>query len=121
VKVGDLLATENGNMVGPTKQGVKELMDKDPDAYWDSDCKCVKSPIFAENKSPRIVFIPLHDPRIPLAPGKMDIKVAKIIAMFLEGQNGGGDVVGRFMKVQAPGQIGPPGGPGYLFNLSLIR
>jgi hypothetical protein len=81
----------------------------------------VKSPLFDVNKSPRIVYIPLHDPRIPLAPGKMDIKVVKIIAMFLEGVDGASSVTGRFMKVQAPGHIGPPGGPGYLFNLSLIR
>jgi hypothetical protein len=120
---GDWIATETGNMIGPTKQGMKDLIDQDPDAYWDADCMCVKGSIFGAGKSPRIGYIPLHDPRIPLDSGKMSIQIVKIIAVFLENQSASGDIVGRFMRVQAPGEQCPPGqsSGGYVFNLSLIR
>ena len=118
----DWVKTENGNMIGPTKQGMGDLIDLDPNAYWDSDCMCVKGSAFGAGKSPRIGFIPLHDPRIPLDSGKMSIQIVKIIAVFFE-QVEGRDVMARFIRVQAPGEQCPPGqqGAGYVFNLSLIR
>lgn len=120
---GDEVATENGNMIGPTKQGLQELIDQDPNAYWDDGCQCVKGSEYSGSTSPRIAFIPLHDPRIPLESGKMDLRIVKIIAVFFEDVNPSGDVWARFIKVQAPGQPLPPGqqGAGYVFNLSLIR
>ena len=33
---GDLLLMEPGNMVGPTTQGIDDLIAQDPDAYWDT-------------------------------------------------------------------------------------
>ena len=33
---GDLLLMEPGNMVGPTTQGIEDLIAQDPDAYWDT-------------------------------------------------------------------------------------
>ena len=35
-------------MSGPTIQGIQTLIDKDPGAYWDTDCKCVKNSAFAD-------------------------------------------------------------------------
>jgi hypothetical protein len=120
VSLGDRLWTENGNMTGPTVQGMRDLIAQDPSAYWDDACKCVKSQY--GSKSPRVVYLPLHDPRIPLEQGKQTIQIAKIVGFFLEAIRGDGTVVGRLMKVQAPGQQCPPGqtSGGFVFNLSLI-
>ena len=119
---GDWVKTENGNMIGPTAQGLRDLIEQDPTARWDEGCQCVVDSKFSGTTSPRIGFIPLHDPRIPLDTGKMSIQIVKIIAVFFE-QVEGRDVMARFIRVQAPGEQCPPGqqGAGYVFNLSLIR
>ena len=119
---GDWVNTENGNMIGPTGQGLEELIAQDPGAQWGADCECITGSAFGAGKSPRIGFIPLHDPRIPLNSGKMAIQIVKIIAVFFE-QVQGRDVMARFIRVQAPGEQCAPGqgGGNYVFNLSLIR
>jgi len=118
---GDVVSTETGAMKGPTSQGMRDLIDKDPGAYWDDGCQCVKSQY--GDDSPRIVFIPLHDPRIPLNPGKQTIVISKIAAFFLESADVNGNVKGRFVRVASPnGEICPPGANsgGFLFTISLI-
>lgn len=119
---GDELTLEPGNMVGPTRSGLTDLIDQDPGAYWDSGCMCVKGSKFG-NKSPRIAFIPIHDPRIPISSGRKTIMVVKVAAFFIENVDGKSRVSGRFMKVQAPGELCPPGvqGAGYVFNIALIK
>ena len=56
---GDLLVAEPGNMVGPTNQGVDDLIAQDPDAYWDTNTNSAVSTV---HPSPRVVAIPLYDP-----------------------------------------------------------
>jgi hypothetical protein len=56
----DVIAQEPGNMVGPTNQGIDDLLAQDPNAYWDVNCPCVKGSAFAS--SPRVFPIPLFDP-----------------------------------------------------------
>ena len=60
MKWGDVIIQEPGNMVGPTISGIQDLIDKDPLAYWEPTCKCVKGSAFAV--SPRVFPIPLYDP-----------------------------------------------------------
>ena len=118
---GDTLVTETGAMTGPTGAGMRELIDQDPGAYWDDGCQCVKSQ-FGDD-SPRIVFIPLHDPRIPMQPGKQSIVISKIAAFFIESATVNGDVKGRFVRVASPnGEICPPGQTSgqFVFTISLI-
>jgi hypothetical protein len=119
---GDWLWLEPGDKQGPTVQGVRELIDRDPDAYWDDGpCQCIKGSDFPT--SPRVVFIPIHDPRIPIISGRNSIQIVKIAAFFIEQVRGKGEVTGRFVRVQAPGQLcaAGEGGGGFVFNLSLIR
>jgi Flp pilus assembly protein TadG len=59
VPFGYDLTPEPGNMVGPTKSGMEDLIAKDPDAYWDTYANKVVSTM---NPSPRVVAIPLFDP-----------------------------------------------------------
>ncbi len=42
VEPGDKLQTEPGNKVGPTRQGVNELLSDDSGAYWDTGSKSIK-------------------------------------------------------------------------------
>src|SRR5262245_37366104 len=118
---GDIVSTENGTMAGPTAQGMRDLINQDPGAYWDGSCTCVKSQY--GDASPRIVFIPLHDPRNPLEPGKQVINISKIAAFYIESVRSNGDVTGRFVRVQSPNaEICPPGqhSGGFLYTITLV-
>ena len=118
---GDTLQTEQGNKSGPTGHGMRDLIDKDPGAYWDDGCQCVKSQ-FGDD-SPRIVFIPMYDPRIPVNSGLQTIRISKIAAFFIESATVDGTVKGRFVRVQTPnGAICPPGANSgqFVFTISLI-
>jgi Flp pilus assembly protein TadG len=53
VGLGDKLPTETGDMVGPTRQGVDDLLMKDPDAYWNGSQ--IADSLFPEFSSPRVV------------------------------------------------------------------
>ena len=109
MKFGDLLLTEPGNMTGPTKQGVQELIDLDPTARWDEGSNRAVSSM---NPSPRIVTIPVFDPAYYYT-GKMngrnaDLKVANYIGVFVERMDGN-DVIGRITPVG--GLLKGNGGP----------
>jgi Flp pilus assembly protein TadG len=100
VAMGDPMNPEPGNMVGPTAQGTADLVAKDPNAYWDTYCSCVKGSAFG--KSPRVAIVPLYDPDY-YETGKHNgnnasLKVANYIGFFIEGLNGQ-QVVGRITPV----------------------
>lgn len=99
VQIGDLLPTEPGNMVGPTSQGVNDLIAKDPSAYMVRNAAgrwVVMSPNFPVNESPRIVPIPLYSYAHSPGNGRSNFKVTNIAFFFVEGSNGR-DVWGRFV------------------------
>lgn len=100
IEIGDLMTAEPGNMVGPTAQGTRDLVDRDANAYWDTGCKCVKGSAF--RTSPRVVVIPLYDP-VYYETGKQngrnaDLKIANFLGFFIERMNGN-EVVGRITPV----------------------
>ena len=123
---GDWLQPETGNMVGPTNQGMRDLIAQDPNAYWDDITQSVQGSVFPI--SPRIVLIPIFDPRIPLNPGRQsDVQVVKVAAFFMEQMEGNAEVRGKFLKVRQPGEPCVAGGGGgggavsFTYTLSLIR
>ena len=102
--IGDDMPPENGNMVGPTKQGMQDLIDLDPGAYWSSSCPtspqgCVMGidPKYG-GKSPRVVVIPLYDPvEFALGPahGKnIVLTTVNYLGFFIEPLTGPGEVKG---------------------------
>jgi len=96
----DLIVLEPGNMVGPTNQGIDLLIAKDPGAYWDTGCNCVKGSAYGV--SPRTVPIPLYDP-VYYATGKAngraaDFRVANWLGFFVVDRQGN-DVSGRITPV----------------------
>jgi hypothetical protein len=102
---------ENGNMVGPTKQGTDALVAKDPNAYWDDNCRCVKGSAYG-SKSPRVVVIPVYDPVVfangPLHGKNIDLKFTNFIGFFIEPM-AGAEVKGRITPVSGifDGGAGP--------------
>ena len=95
----DLLLAEPGNMSGPTKSGIEELIAKDPNAYWDHG---TNKPVSKMAPSPRVIAIPLFDP-VYYDEGKRngrnaDLKVVNYMGFFLEEMRGN-DVVGRVTPI----------------------
>jgi Flp pilus assembly protein TadG len=102
IKPGQFLTPENGDMTGPTKQGVDDLIAKDPDAQWDNGCNCVMRNGQKVMTSPRIGTIPLYDPNV-YANGQQSgksnpqLQVTNLLAFFIERVDGGGNVTGRIV------------------------
>ncbi len=121
IEKGDWLATEPGLMTGPTNQGMRDLIAQDPDAEWDDATQSVINSDFPV--SPRIVLIPIHDPRIPVRSGRKEVQVVKVAAFFMERMTGPAEVRGHFLKVRHPGAPCVDGQTSgfFTFNLSLIR
>lgn len=117
LSIGDFVATENGNMVGPTNQGVSDLISQDPDARWDSANGVVNS-AFPPGGSPRIIRVPMFDPGNPPTSGKQNLQITNIAGFFLEGVRGNGDVTGRVMPATGTGSVNT--GP-LLFTVRLVQ
>ena len=99
MKPGQFLTAEPGNMTGPTRQGVADLIALDPHARWDDGNKRVISTM---QPSPRVVTIPVFDPEF-YDTGKQngrnaDLKVANYIGIFVERMQGN-DVIGIITPV----------------------
>jgi hypothetical protein len=89
--INDQIIQEPGNMVGPTEQGVDDLLAMDPNAYWDSSTRRVVSTM---HPSPRVIAIPLFDPdfyQLGKVSGRpADLKVSNWLGFFLLSRNGNG-------------------------------
>lgn len=96
-EIFDSLTAEPGDMVGPTKQGIEDLIARDPGAYWDATNKRVVSTM---HPSPRVKLMPVYDPYYfdvgKQAGRTADLKTANFIGLFVEGMQGN-DVVGRIV------------------------
>jgi len=102
VEAGDTLQVEPGNMVGPTNQGLADLMSEDPGAYWDSATNSIKGSSFTDPlDSPRVALIPFYDPSIYQPSGRNDVQVYQLGAVFIESVSNKGEVTGRFIRAMA--------------------
>jgi Flp pilus assembly protein TadG len=117
VFIGDYLMVEPGNMIGPTHQGVVDLINQDPGAYWDASLNMVQGSAFPDGRSPRIIKIPLYDPDFPPDSGKNTVEVIGLAAFFLEGWQGQ-NVIGVFMYMFTNGTSGD--GYSFLMGAKLI-
>jgi len=87
---------EPGNMVGPTYQGVQQLIAEDPDAYWDEGSQSVVSEYGMD--SPRVVTVGLFDPGEITSPGRQYLRFNNFARIFIEEQADRQDpVTGRFL------------------------
>jgi len=118
VEVGDWLQIEPGNMQGPTGQGLRALIDLDPNAYWDNGTNTVQGSDFGT--SPRVVKLALFDPQATPPSGRNHVVVSKLAAFFIEGSGHQGTVIGRFMGQTTTGSP-CAGTPSLLTSLHLTQ
>ena len=92
ISIGEEYWIENGNMLGPTNQGVENLIALDPNAFWDPVSNTVQGSAYgsAWEASPRVGIVPVFDPARPFDPGKAPIVFTNFVAMFFEGVVGSG-------------------------------
>lgn len=120
ISVGEEYWIEGGNMEGPTRQGVHDLMDLDSGAYWDTFSNAVEGSDWAPNweGSPRVGIIPTFNPSREFDPGKQPVEFTNFIAVFFEDVQGGGQnqqVIGRIMYATGLGGGNGGTGPGIRF------
>lgn len=113
ISIGDTIPTEQGNMIGPTQQGVGDLVAKDPGANWNASTKSIQGSCAPGTcggqyyaQSPRIVPVVLFDIDSFFAGspnGKTSVTVANIMGFFVEsmvnGNKGSKNVVGRLVAI----------------------
>lgn len=108
---------EFGNMVGPTSQGVRELIQQDPGASWnESGGGFIEGSAFPGLDSPRVIIVGLVDPEQLIGSGSdrpTHVRFNNFAMLFLEEQAGTqAPVVARFLYyVNGAGDAGPATGP----------
>jgi Flp pilus assembly protein TadG len=108
IGIGDVLESENGNMIGPTRQGVLELIAQDPNARWDSGTtsvtgSCAQATPSCGANSPRVVAVPVYDTGTydtTRRQGLPTFTIVNILGFFIDRMQGN-DVVGYL--TEAPG------------------
>jgi hypothetical protein len=112
VGAGDDCQVETSTMVGPTNQAMRDLIAQDADAYWDPVTASVQGSLFTQ--SPRVIFFPVHDPRIPIHSGSNLVVITKVVAFFMDHMTGSAIVQGRFMRALGTGETCATGGAGFI-------
>jgi len=128
VGIGDLIWNEPGDKIGPTRQGVNDLIARDPNSYWDPGSESVKcSTSSCPTPSPRIVPIPVFNPdaysQQDKTSGKFQIEITNILGFYIERMQGN-DVIGYFLTY--PGDFNPdndavPEEAAFLKQIILVR
>ncbi len=120
VSLGKPYPIETGNMVGPTFQGVSDLIDQDPGATWDPQGDTVMGSSFPWKDSPRVVKMALAPPDQLGQPGKQDVTFNNFALFFIEAMdNRHNTVTGRYIGPVA-GDEGTTGGS-LVYSLRLIK
>jgi hypothetical protein len=97
---GDGLQTEPGNLVTAIDQSMRALVALDPNATWDAGSRQVVGSDFSQ--SPRVIFLPVHDPRIPLVFSN-SLTTTKVVAFFMDQMTGTAQVRGHFLRASGTG------------------
>ncbi|MNR89087.1 hypothetical protein D3C72_200410 [compost metagenome] len=98
VKVGDMIATEPGNMNGPTVNAVNQLVGNDRTSYEQARLN--------PSRTPRVVTVVLLDPASFFnANGRSNVKVTGFARFFITYTTNRGEVYGRFMDRVNTSQI----------------
>ncbi|MCC7178312.1 MAG: Tad domain-containing protein [Acidobacteria bacterium] len=130
---GTVLQVEPGNMIGPTSQGIRDLIAQDPAAVWDPNMYgpgqggvsggCMATAACAI--SPRLVAIPVFNPDVydaGRASGRIDITVVKVLGFFIDHMQGN-DVIGYLSPYPSAPHGGTSNTPGAAFvvSIALVR
>jgi hypothetical protein len=116
-------------MIGPTAQGVRDLIDLDPGARWDSNQRVIVNSCVStggcpgRSHSPRVVAIPIFDTAAyedGRQSGRVTIRIVNILGFFIDRLQGN-DVYGILVTTPAlysasNGNVGPQSA----FSVSII-
>lgn len=113
--IGDAATLEPGNMVGPTRQGVNDLISADPTSRWNAAAGLPESNQFHAGdgswmNSPRVVRIPIYDPEVALNQGRSTMVIASFAGFWIESIGTQGTVIGRYVRLPASPEAGPAAG-----------
>ena len=131
---GTLLEVEPGNMIGPTKQGMDDLIALDKDAKWNKTLNggiggieggCMSSTTSPCAISPRLVAIPMFNPdayQLAAQNGRTTIQITKVLGFFVDEMDGN-DIKGYLMTYPADPSAGMGGvpGSGFVVSVALVR
>lgn len=129
---GTVLQVEPGNMIGPTRQGMADLIAQDLGARWNPALNGGQGGIQGGcmtagtcTKSPRLVAIPVYNPDVYNAgtpTGRSDITVIKVLGFFLDEMQGN-DVIGYLMAYPSLPHSGTSATPGasFVVSFALVR
>jgi hypothetical protein len=131
---------ETGNMVGPTAQGISDLIARDPGASYDPvNKKIVGSAFSPATKSPRVVPVGIMNVDMFFAQNPNGsnpvVRLVNIFGFFIEGMgdvskttgaitccsNGGKSVIGRIMTIPANGKSRLNNSASFLRSIILVR
>lgn len=132
---GTVLQVEPGNMIGPTSQGIRDLIALDPGARWNTSLNngqggieggCMAAATNPCAISPRLVAIPVFNPDTydaGRASGRIDITIVKVLGFFIEGMVDGNDVLGYLTTYPTSPRSGTSDTPGAAFvvSIALVR
>jgi len=113
VRIGDVLRLEYGNIQGPTKQGVSDIIERCPTSFYNEDTGKVENHSHPLSEPcPRIGAIAFFDPSDVQGSSDKFVTVVKISYWFVEsiGQPHN-TVYGRLIEIADPDAV--PGGGGF--------
>jgi len=124
LQIGDELYLEPGNMIGPTRQGISDLIALDPNARLRLENGAVKviDSAYPDGMSPRLIPVPMFDPSQPPGSGRDFVRVTNIGGFFVR-QQCGDDLVGTYVPIRIIGgrPEGDPGGGRLGTTVQLIQ
>ena len=107
ISLNDLIPAAPGNKTGPTKQGVQDLINLDPGAYWNTATNSVANSTYPV--SPRVMMTALFDPahydQERQSGGNTEFLVSNFIGLFVEAVRPEGIVV-RIVPIAGPAVCG---------------
>ena len=120
VKIGDAVTLEPGDKVGPTRQGVDDLINADSTSTWNAGKNLPESDVYKITPqsgetpwmdSPRVIRIPIYDPAAALIQGRSEMVIAGFAGFWIESIGQQGTIIGRYVQMPALGEAGPTQGP----------
>ena len=130
---GTVLEVEPGNMQGPTRQGMADLIALDPGATWNPNLYgpgvggvqggCVGAGTCTI--SPRLIAVPIYNPDVFNAGtphGRTDITIVKVLGFFADRMQGD-DVIGYLMAYPTLARTGTSTTPetAFVISIALVR
>jgi len=114
-------------MVGPTRQGWNNLVNLDPNAYFNTATGTIENSAYSV--SPRLIKVAMYDPTVGVIGSSSGgaqkyTEVIKLGYLFIEGPPGGGNTVpvtARFVQHTTTGEACSECPEGFLLTSRLVE